>query len=122
MIKTRLEGVKGIWPDELPGVLWAYWTTACIATGKTHFRLTFGNEAVIPTEVGLTSDQISHHNEKRNEEEICLELDLLDKVRATTEHQIARYQDLMAKHYNIKVRPFHFSGQGFGAEESNDSY
>ena len=24
MIKTRLEGAKGIWPDELPSVLWAY--------------------------------------------------------------------------------------------------
>ena len=24
LIKTRLEGAKGAWPDELPGVLWAY--------------------------------------------------------------------------------------------------
>ena len=27
IIKTRLEGAKGIWPDELPGVLWVYRTT-----------------------------------------------------------------------------------------------
>ena len=28
IIKTRLEGAKGIWPDELPSVLWAYRMTA----------------------------------------------------------------------------------------------
>ena len=33
-----------------------------------------------------------------------LQLDLLDKVRATTEQRLARYQDLMTKHYNLKVR------------------
>ena len=27
IIKARLEGAKGVWPDELPGVLWAYKTT-----------------------------------------------------------------------------------------------
>ena len=27
IIKTRLEGAKGVWPDELPGVLWVYRTT-----------------------------------------------------------------------------------------------
>ena len=37
-----------------------------------------------------------------------LELDLLDEVRATAEQRMARYQDLMAKHYNTKVRPRHF--------------
>ena len=28
IIKTRLEGAKGIWPDELSSILWAYRTTA----------------------------------------------------------------------------------------------
>jgi len=28
IIKTRLEGVKGIWLEKLPSVLWAYRTTA----------------------------------------------------------------------------------------------
>ena len=26
-LKKRLEKAKGKWVDELPGVLWAYWTT-----------------------------------------------------------------------------------------------
>ena len=37
-----------------------------------------------------------------------LQLDLLDEVRATAEQRIARYQDLMAKHYNATVKPRHF--------------
>ena len=37
IIKTRLEGVKGIWPNELPSVLWAYRTTARTPTGETPF-------------------------------------------------------------------------------------
>uniref|UniRef100_A0A2N9HDB7 Uncharacterized protein n=1 Tax=Fagus sylvatica TaxID=28930 RepID=A0A2N9HDB7_FAGSY len=39
MIKTRLEGAKGLWPEELPNILWAYRTTARTPTGETPFRL-----------------------------------------------------------------------------------
>ena len=55
IIKTRLEGAKGIWLDELPSVLWAYRTTVRTPTGETPFRLTYGADAVIPAEIGLTS-------------------------------------------------------------------
>ena len=33
-----------------------------------------------------------------------LQLDLLDEVRATAEQRLTRYQNLMAKHYNSRVR------------------
>jgi len=33
-----------------------------------------------------------------------LQLDLLDKVKATAEQRLAWYQNLMAKHYNSRVR------------------
>lgn len=78
-------------------------------TGETPFHLVFGSEAVIPTEVGLTSYRIAYHDEGRNEEGIRLHLNLLDEVQAIVEQQMARYQDLMARHYNTKVRPQHFS-------------
>ena len=51
IIKTRLEGAKGIWPKELPSVLWAYRTTARTPTGETPFRLTYENKAVILAEI-----------------------------------------------------------------------
>ena len=55
IIKARLDDVKGAWPKELPNVLWAYRTTSRTLTGETPFRLTYGTEAVIPVEVGITS-------------------------------------------------------------------
>ena len=95
--------------DELPSVLWAYRTTARTPTRETPFRLAFGSEAVIPTEVGIASYKIAHHDERENEEGIHLHLDLLDEVRVAAEQQMTRYQGLMAKHYNAKVKPRHFS-------------
>ena len=35
-------------------------------------------------------------------------MDLLDEVREMVEQQMTRYQNLMAKHYNTKVEPWHF--------------
>ena len=47
IIKTRLNAAKGIWPDELPSVLWAYRTTARTPIGETPFRLTYGADVEI---------------------------------------------------------------------------
>ena len=104
IIKSRLEGAKGIWPDELPSVLWAYWTTTRIPIGETPFRLAYGADAVIPAKVGLTSYQVKNYTEDKNEEAMHLQLDLVDEARAMAEQRLARYQNLMSKHYNSKVR------------------
>ena len=58
IIKTRLEGAKGIWPDKLPSMLWAYRTTARTPTRETPFRLTYGADAVIPANIGLTNYRV----------------------------------------------------------------
>ena len=55
IIKTKLDDAKGAWPEELPNVLWAYRTTAKTPIGETPFKLTYGTEAVIPVEIGVTS-------------------------------------------------------------------
>ena len=68
IIKTRLERAKGIWPKELPSILWAYRTMTRTPTGETPFRLTYGSEAVIPAEVGLTSYRVRNHDENKNDE------------------------------------------------------
>ena len=72
IIKTWLEGAKGIWLDELPSVLWAYRTMAKTPTRETPFRLAYGSEAVIPTEVGLTSYRVENHDDSRNDKAMCL--------------------------------------------------
>ena len=72
--------------------------------GETPFRLTYMNEAVIPTEVGLTSYKVDNHDERKNDEAMRLQLDLVDEFRAIAEQRLARYQDRMAKHYNSRVQ------------------
>ena len=42
--------------------------------------------------------------EDKNEKAMRLQLDLVDEARATAEQRLARYQNLMSKHYNSKVK------------------
>ena len=68
----------------------------------------YGHKAITLVEVGLTSYWVAHHNEEKNREGMPLQLDLLDEVRAMVKQRMTRYQDLMAKHYNTKVKPWYF--------------
>ena len=68
IIKTWLKGANGIWPEELPSILWAYRTTTRTPTGETPFQLTYGNEAIIPVEVELTSYRVHNHDKSKNDE------------------------------------------------------
>ena len=52
-LKKQLDSTKGKWVEKLLGVLWAYRTTARKPTGISPFALTYGMEAVIPTEISL---------------------------------------------------------------------
>ena len=58
-LQTMLEGSKGSWVDDLPGVLWSARTTPKDATGHTPFSLVYGSEAVLPVEVRANSSRIA---------------------------------------------------------------
>ena len=47
--------------------------------------------------------------EVHNEEQLCLNLDLIDEVRMDAEQRIARYKNLMAKQYDAMVKLRHFN-------------
>jgi len=85
IIKTRLEGVKEVWPDELPGVLWAYRTTMRTPTRETPFKLAYGSEAVIPAVVHMANHRVMKYQDKDNKEQLRLNLDLIDEVRMDAE-------------------------------------
>ena len=85
IIKTQLEGAKGIWPDEQPSVLWAYQTIARTPNRETLFRLAYESEAVIPAKVGLTSYHVENYDKDKNEKAMRLQLDPVDEVRAAAE-------------------------------------
>ena len=82
--------------------------TARMPTGETPFQLAYGSETIILVEVELTSYRVENHEESRNNEAIRLQLDLVDEIRATAAQRLAQYRDLMAKHYNSRVRHIDF--------------
>ena len=53
--------------------------------GETPFRLTYESEAIIPTEIGLTSYKVDNHDERKNNEAMRLQLDLVDEIRVTAD-------------------------------------
>ena len=59
--------------------------------GETPFRLAYGSKAVIPAKVRLISFRVENHDENKNDEAMCLQLDLVDKVRAIAKQRLARY-------------------------------
>ena len=84
--------------------MWAYRTTARTPTGETPFRLTYGTEAVIPVEVGITSIRHEMFDEENNDDQLRVNLDCLDEVREKASNKMTRYQLKMAEYYNKGVR------------------
>ena len=109
IIKTHLEGAKGVWPDELPGVLWAYRMIVRTPTGETPFKLAYGSEAIIPAEVHMANQRVTMYQDKDNEEQLHLNLDLIDGVRTNAEERTARYKNLMARQHDAMVKPRRFN-------------
>ncbi|RVW54843.1 Gag-Pol polyprotein, partial [Vitis vinifera] len=98
-LKKRLEQAKGKWVEELPGVLWAYRTTPGRPTGNTPFALTYGMDAVIPTEIGLPT--IRRCSKKRRcQQELGRNLDWADEVRESAAIRMADYQQ---RHQRITI-------------------
>lgn len=78
-LKKRLEGTKGRWTNEFPNMLWAYQTTLQRSTGKTPYSLTYEMEAVIPTEISLSSTRTSDFSPDTNNELMVKQLDSLEE-------------------------------------------
>ena len=56
-------------------------------TRETPFRLTYGIEAVIPVEVGVTSIRRKVFNEESNDDHLRINLDFLDESKRKSFHQ-----------------------------------
>ena len=90
--------------EELLGVLWAYRTTARKPTYISSFALTYGMEAVIPTEIGLSTIRTATP-ESENAESIAGELDMSDELQEAAAIRITSYQRRLANSYNRRVKP-----------------
>ena len=104
IIKSKLDNAKRAWPEELPNVLWAYRTTTRTLTGETSFKLTYGTEAVISVEVGMSSIRQEMFHGDSNDDQLRVNLDCLDEVRDGVTDKMTKYQQKMADYYNKRVK------------------
>uniref|UniRef100_A0A2N9HN36 RNase H type-1 domain-containing protein n=1 Tax=Fagus sylvatica TaxID=28930 RepID=A0A2N9HN36_FAGSY len=79
-------------------------TTVITPTGETPFRLTFGTEAVILVEIGLTSFRTNEYDEDGNNNQLRLNLDLLDEARDQAKAKTKAYQQMMARYHDRRVK------------------
>uniref|UniRef100_A0A2N9IPQ6 Uncharacterized protein n=1 Tax=Fagus sylvatica TaxID=28930 RepID=A0A2N9IPQ6_FAGSY len=84
LIKTRLEGAKGLWPEELP-----------------EHTLGIQNDSQDTNRRNTISNDIR----KKMKSNSASTLDLIDEVRETAKTRMKRYQEKMARHYNSRVKP-----------------
>nr|GEX37184.1 reverse transcriptase domain-containing protein [Tanacetum cinerariifolium] len=117
--KDWWEGNKN-WVKELPHVLWAHRTMIKSSHGDTPFSLTYGTEAVIPTEIGMPTYRTAAVDVVNNNEELCLNLDLLEERRERAAICEAKAKSNMTKYYNARVRGIAFKPGDF-VYRSNDA-
>ena len=77
--------------------------------GETPFKLAYESEAVIPAEVHMANHRVMMYQDKDNKKQLRLNLDLINEVRADTEHKTAKYKNLMATQYDAMVKPRRFN-------------
>ena len=104
IIKVQLEEAKDAWPEELPNVLWAYKTIARTSTGEMPFRVTYDTKSVIPIEVEVTSIRREVFHKDSNNNQLKVNLDCLDEVREEASQKIEKYQQMMTKYCNKRVK------------------
>nr|GEX99182.1 reverse transcriptase domain-containing protein [Tanacetum cinerariifolium] len=121
-IKSRLwEGNKN-WVEELPHVLWAHRTMIKSSHGDTPFSLTYGTEAVIPTEIGMPAYRTAAVDVVSNDEELRLNLDLLEERRERAAICEAKAKSKMMKYYNARVRGVTFKPGDFVYRNNDASH
>ena len=78
-------------------------------TRETPFKLAYESEAIIPIKVHMANHRVMTYQDKDNEEQLRLNLDLIDEVRTDVEHKTAKYKNLMARQYDAMVKSIHFN-------------
>ena len=83
--------------------------TVRIPTGKTPFKLAYGSNTVIPAEVHMANHRVMMYQNKDNEEQLRLNLNLIVEVRTDADQRTARYKNLMARQYDAMVKSRQFN-------------
>ena len=78
--------------EELPQVLWTYWTTLRKSTKEMPFSMIYGAETVIPLETGFPTLRTSSFTPSNNDGLLEKSLDLIEEQRENVTVQLAYYQ------------------------------
>nr|GEY85189.1 reverse transcriptase domain-containing protein [Tanacetum cinerariifolium] len=119
-IKSRLDEGNKNWVEELPHVLLAHRTMIKSSHGDTPFFLSYGTEAVIPTEIGMPIYCTAAVDVVSNDEELRLNLDMLEERHERAAICEAKAKLKMTKYYNAWVRGVTFKPGDF-VYRSNDA-
>ena len=57
----------------------------------------------------MANHRVMMYEDKDNEEQLRLNLDLTDELRTNAEHRTTKYKNLMARQYNAIVKPRRFN-------------
>nr|GEX45422.1 reverse transcriptase domain-containing protein [Tanacetum cinerariifolium] len=107
-IKARLDARSKNWMEELSYVLWAHRTMITSSNRDTPFSLTYGTEALIPTEIGMPTLRKVEVDLVQNNEALEINLDLLEERREQVAIHDAKSKAKMEKYYNSKAQNISF--------------
>nr|XP_016500823.1 PREDICTED: uncharacterized protein LOC107819248 [Nicotiana tabacum] len=124
----KLEEAKGLWPELLPDVLWAYRITPKSITGETPYSLVYGTDAVIPVEVREPSLRYSNVSGADNDESRLQELDKAEERRdmahvrmVAQKQQVERYYNKKAKVRSLKVDDYVLKTKTQASKDPNEA-
>ncbi|CAN6555418.1 unnamed protein product [Malus baccata var. baccata] len=107
IIKRMVTDSPKKWHEKLGNTLWAYRTSKRAGTGTTPYALTFGQDAVLPIEINVSSIRIQNQFGLHSEEYIeamCQRIEDLDVARIEALNQIQEGKRDVARAYNKKVK------------------
>ncbi|XP_076955530.1 uncharacterized protein LOC143630377 [Bidens hawaiensis] len=99
------------WVDELPHVLWAFLTQKNSSNSETLFSLTYGTEAMIPSEIGVSSARMLMNDD--NDKELRMNLNLLEERRELALIREHNYKYQLQKYYDSRVQKCTFDAGDF---------
>jgi hypothetical protein len=111
IIKKRIKDSPRRWHEKLSEALWAHRTSRHGATKVTPFELVYGQEAVLPIELGFQNLRVTRQDSLSAKEYHELMMDKIDDVPKSqfkALEEIEREKVKIAKAYNKRVMENHF--------------
>ncbi|XP_070017879.1 uncharacterized protein [Nicotiana sylvestris] len=104
ILKKKLEDAKGLWPELLSEVLWAYRTTPKTSTGEMSYSLLYRTGAVIPVDVGEPSLRYSNKSGPSNDKSRLQDLDEVEERRDMAHVRMVAQKQQAERYYNKKAK------------------